>query len=53
MNKEKPPKGWSKRHWELAQNATALAVAIERERCARIAERAIDYRFVAKAIREG
>lgn len=25
----------------------------ERERCAKIAERAIDYRVVAKAIREG
>lgn len=36
MKTEKPPRGWTKRHWELSQNAVQLAVIIERERCARI-----------------
>lgn len=35
---QKPPKGWTKRQWLLACNGVELAVAVERERCAKIAE---------------
>jgi hypothetical protein len=62
FNQEKPPKGWSKRHWGIACAGVEMAVMVERERCARIADNLRDPRTgvtrpegaaISQAIREG